>query len=171
MRNQFLRNIYDRLSKNNFEDRKKITPIFLFESKKEYKGVQFKGLIVHGNSNYDDKDILTAVWASKENGDRFQNYKAIFTLLDTKEESSNEPNKSSIDLRWLDDIKNELCYESVYVQISYKRWVKKGIYTPFETIRLNNVRTKEEQLPSEPQKLKMLKIIHDYFYDNKNYRY
>ena len=87
MGNQFLRDIYDKLSKKNFENRKSIPPIFLFESKKEYKGVQFKGLIVPGNSNYDEKDVLTAVWASKGNGDRFQNYRSIFTLLDTREGS------------------------------------------------------------------------------------
>lgn len=168
MGNHFLRDIYDKLSKKNFENRKSIPPIFLFESKKEYKGVQFKGLIVPGNSNYDEKDVLTAVWASKGNGDRFQNYRSIFTLLDTREGSDNEPNKSSIDLRWLEDIKNGRCYDSIYAPVSYKRWVKNGVYTPFETIRLNNIRTKEEQLPSEPQKLKMLKLIHDYFYDKDN---
>ena len=168
MGNQFLKEIYEKLSKNTFEDRKKIPPIFLFESKKEYSGVQFKGLLVPGNSNYDDKNILTAVWASKGNGDRFQNYKAIFTLLDTREGSNNEPNKASIDLRWLNDIRNGNCYDSIYAPLSYKKWVKTGIYMPFETIRLTNIRTKEEQQPTESQKLKMLKLIHDYFYDKKN---
>ena len=168
MGNQFLRNIYEKLSKKTFEDRKEIPPIFLFESKKENSGVQFKGLLVPGNSNYDDKDILTAVWASKGNGERFQNYRAIFTLLDTMEGSKNEPNKASIDLRWLDDIKNGKSYDSIYAPLSYKKWVKTGIYTPFSTIRLSAIRTKKEQLPNNPQKLKMLKLIHDYFYDKNN---
>ena len=167
MGNQFLKDIFEKLSKNTFEERKKIPPVFLFESRKEFSGVQFKGLLVPGNSNYDQKDILTAVWASKGNGDRFQNYRAIFTLLNTDDGSENEPNKSSIDLRWLDDIKNGKCYESIYAPKSYKLWVKKGVYTPFESIRLSEVRTKDEQLPSDPQKLKMLKMIHDYFYDEK----
>ena len=168
MGNKFLKEIYDKLSFGTREERMKIQPIFLFESNKENKGVQYKGLLVPGFPNMNEKEFLVAMWASKGNKERFQNYKALFTVLDPREGSNSEPNDERLNLNWLDDIKNGKCYDSIYAPIAYKRWVDKGIYTPFASKVLSEVRSKDEQLPKDPTKKKMLKMIYNYFYNPNN---
>lgn len=168
MGNKFLKEIFDELSFGTREERLKIQPLFLFESNKENRGVQYKGMLVPGFKNLNEKEFLVAMWATKKNKERFQNYKAIFTLLDPSEGSINEPNDSRINLNWLDDIKNGKCYDSQYAPIAYKRWVDTGKYTPFESKIMNEVRSKEEQLPSDPIKKNMLNYIFRYFFNSNN---
>ncbi len=168
MGNQFLKEIFDKLSYRTREERLKIQPIFLFETNKENKGVQYKGLLVPGFQNLNEKEFLVAMWATKKNKERFQNYKAIFTLLDPSEGSFFEPNDSRLNLNWLDDIKNGNCYDSKYAPIAYKRWVDSGKYTPFESKVMNEVRGKDEQLPADPVKKNMLNYIFRYFSSQNN---
>lgn len=168
MGNNFLKDIYDKLSYGTREDRLKIQPIFLFENNKENKGVQYKGLLVPGFPNVNEKEFLVAMWASKGNKERFQNYKALFTVLDPSEGSIDKPNDERMNLKWLEDIKSGKCYDSIYAPISYKRWVDSGKYTPLESKRLSEIRNKEEQLPHDALKKKMLKHIYNYFYNPKN---
>lgn len=166
--NKFLKDIYDKLSYGTKEERLKIQPIFLFENNKENKGVQYKGLLVPGFPNINEKEFLVAMWASKGNKERFQNYKALFTLLDPSEGSIDKPNDERINLKWLEDIKNGKSYDSIYAPISYKRWIDSGKYTPLESKRLSEIRNKEEQLPQDSLKKKMLKQIYNYFYNPQN---
>lgn len=166
--NKFLKIIFDKISYGTREERMKIQPIFLLENNKENGGVQYKGLLVPGFPNINEKEYLVALWASKGNKERFQNYKALFTILDPSEGSIKEPNDERLNLQWLEDIKNGKCYESEYAPIAYKRWVDKGEYTPFASKRLSEVRKKDEQLPQEPSKRKILKLIYNYFYNPKN---
>lgn len=166
--NKFLKDIYDKLSFGTREERLKIQPLFLFENNKENRGVQYKGLLVPSFLNMNEKEFLVALWASKGNKERFQNYKALFTVLDPSEGSLSEPNDERLNLKWLNDIKNDKCYDSIYAPIAYKRWVDTGKYTPFTSKRLSEIRNKYEQLPSDPLKKKMLNYIYNYFYNPKN---
>lgn len=75
--NKLLRSIFNSYyldPENNFPS------IYLFS-----KGVTgydriFQGLLKPGHSDYDETEDLVAIWKTKD-GQRFQNYKAIFTIL------------------------------------------------------------------------------------------
>lgn len=148
--NAFLQNIFKNLSAGN---RHAIAPIFVFQ---KYTGRDaiFLGLAVPGDRRTRPQDSLVAVWAQNSAG-RYQNYKAIFTILDI----------SFIDRRWLADLEVGCGYESQYAPDVWKKWVDKGTYKPLITDK-NPVQYRRayEQLPTlgSPQ-YDMLQSIIDYF--------
>jgi hypothetical protein len=160
--NLILKNVFELTFSDVFIDRKKIPPFFLFE-KTDDGDVKFSGLLVPGYKGVNQKDWLTAIWAKRNEGGRFQNYKAMFTVLDTSTGSDFSPNDASIDLRWLDDLKSGKGYESIYAPKVWKKWVEKGVYTPLTVKKDSLIRTKDEQLPSKKEHLEMLQYVHDYF--------
>ena len=151
-------------SSNDLEDRKKIPPFFLFQ-KDENANVKFSGLLVPGYKNINEKEWLTALWAKRNEGGRFQNYKAMFTVLDTESGSDANPNNATIDLEWINDLIKGDGYESKHAPKVWKNWIEKGTYKPLTVNVDSRIRTKEEQLPKEKNKIEMLQYIHDYFYN------
>ncbi len=162
--NLILKQVFELASNSNFSERKKIPPFFLFEKTSD-NNVKFSGLLVPGYKDINQKEWLTAIWAKRNEGGRFQNYKAMFTVLDTSSGSNSNPNDASIDLRWLDDLRNGKGYESKYAPTSWKKWIEKGIYKPLTVNLDSRIRSREEQLPSNNNQIEMLKYIHDYFID------
>ena len=148
--NEFLEEIYSKLALGL---RKHIAPVFVFQ-KYCRRDVIFCGLAVPGDCRINPQDALVSVWAQNSNG-RYQNYKAIFTILDI----------SCIDSRWLNDLENGVGYKSQYAPEVWKKWVDKGTYTPLITEK-NPIlyRKANEQLPS-PESLEytMLNQIISYF--------
>ena len=148
--NAFLQDIFRSLSAGN---RYAIAPIFVFQ---KYTGRDaiFLGLAVPGDRRTRPQDALVAIWAQNSAG-RYQNYKAIFTILDV----------SFIDRRWLDDLEAGIGYDSPYAPDVWKKWVDKGTYKPLITDK-NPVQYRRayEQLPSlnSPQH-EMLQSIIEYF--------
>lgn len=135
--------------------RKTIPPIFVFQ---KYCGrdVIFLGLAVPGDRRIRPQDSLVAVWAQNSEG-RYQNYKAIFTILDIP----------TIDRRWLDDLESGSGYDSIYAPKVWKTWVDKGEYKPLITDK-NPIqyRRAHEQLPAPgSSEYAMLEKIIDYFDD------
>lgn len=127
----------------------------MFQKRKGYDRT-FIGLAVPGDSRINSKDSLVAVWA--QNGDgRFQNYKAIFTILDV----------SIIDKRWLNDLECDNGLNSKYAPKVWKKWVETGKYKPLITEKNPiQIRTKAQQLPDKGTKeYKMLQTIIDFFED------
>lgn len=124
--NVILRESFNYAMSDKLSDRIKIPPFFLFE-KTDSGDIKFSGLLVPGYKAIDSRDWLTALWAKRKEGGRFQNYKAIFTILNIDDGSQNNPNSSSIDLRWLEDLKNGKGYESKFAPISWKKYISTGI--------------------------------------------
>lgn len=148
--NAFLQDIFKSLSAGN---RHVIAPIFVFQ---KYTGRDaiFLGLAVPGDRRTRPQDSLVAVWAQNSAG-RYQNYKAIFTILDI----------SYIDRRWLDDLEAGCGYESQYAPDVWKKWVDRGTYKPLITDK-NPVQYRRayEQLPAlGSSQCDMLQSIIDYF--------
>lgn len=88
--NKLFRGIFNNL---HLGKKNEIPPVFLFS-----KGVSgfdriFKGLLVPGSQDYMETEDLIAIWKTKNN-QRFQNYKAVFTLLPVQ----------TITRKWIDDI-------------------------------------------------------------------
>lgn len=163
--NRILREVFTLAQSKNIEDRKKIPPFFLFEKNQE-GGVKFSGLLVPGYGTLNEKEWLTSLWAKREEGGRFQNYKAIFTVLNTEEGSLASKDDASIDLNWLEDLKNGKGYESIYAPITWKKWIQTGAYNPLIVHATPRIRSKEEQLPVDKEKKEMLQYIYHYFQIN-----
>lgn len=100
--NEILRYIFELASSDDVEKRKKIPPVFVFK-KAGGRDIKFLGLAVPGIKGKPKKDWLTAVWGCNKNGDRFQNYKSFFTILNTHDGSEYEKG-FGINLAWLTDI-------------------------------------------------------------------
>ncbi len=162
--NLILQKSFELACTSNIETRKKIPPFFLFQ-KTDNSNVKFAGLLVPGYKNINEKEWLTALWAKRNEGGRFQNYKAMFTVLDTASGSEAHSNNASIDLQWIKDLLNGKGYDSKYAPKVWKKWIEKGIYCPLMVNVKQRARTKDEQLPKGKIKLEMLKYIHEYFYN------
>ncbi len=161
--NTFLKDVFEYAASDDFDVRLKIPPIFVF-CKNKGREVQFKGLVVPGIKDKDPKDWLTAVWANRKEGGRFQNYKALFTILDTSS-GSYHSNEASINLEWLTDIESGKAYESIYAPNAWKKYISCGKFKPLMCVKEKAYRSQIEQLPKTPTGKEMLNHLHNYFID------
>lgn len=154
--NLILKAIFDNLHSNNLD---KIPPIFVFtKASGPGRSVIFRGLAVPGSSNIAQTDDLVAIWKSL-GGKRFQNYRAIFTIL----------NESVISREWINSLKNRDSLTNV--PESYIKWKKNGKYTPLLAPPTVSYRTPEQQLPKSTQEKKFIELMKEYFIKHKNGEY
>jgi len=146
--NLILKETFTRLHEGN---RDEIPPFFIF-TKENGKDVRFRGLAVPGDSRLKDREELIAEWHTYK-GERYQNYKSIFTILDI----------SKISREWINDLYNGIGIESVYTPELWKRWVETGEYNPLRAKKDTLYRTKEEQVPSNLEDIKMIEEIKNHF--------
>jgi hypothetical protein len=78
--NRTLAKIFE-LAHKDKESRLRCPLIFVFESTGTGRDMIFRGLAVPGSSDYGAREDLVAIWKTYQ-GERFQNYRAIFTILD-----------------------------------------------------------------------------------------
>ncbi len=159
--NEILRYIFQLATSDDIPQREKIPPILVFK-KAGGRNVKFLGLAVPGLKGKPKKEWLTAVWGCNKDGDRFQNYKAFFTILNTS--TGNEVESGfGINLAWLNDIEKGDAIKSKFAPKGWKRYIRLKSYASLIAKQEKFKKTKEEQLPSESEKIKMLDIIHDFF--------
>lgn len=104
-----------------------LAPVFLiFESIGEGHSVRFRGLAVPGSGQMQDDEDLITIWRAK-NGVRFQNYKAVFTVL----------NEVEINGDWIRKIASErkLDLQDLRTPSAIKQWVESATYNPLITER------------------------------------
>lgn len=130
--------------------------------KSKGRDVKFLGLAVPGIKGKPKKDWLTAVWGCNRDGDRFQNYKAYFTILNTGTGSEYQSG-FGINLTWINDIEQGNAYESKYAPFEWKKYIENKNYSPLFARTEKFIKSKEEQLPNDVIKLAMLNKIHSYF--------
>ena len=153
--NRVLRRVLDLLHSTP-PDRSRIPPFFIF---KKYptpvsaRSVQFKGLAVPGFSGLPATADLVAVWKTSK-GQRFQNYQAIFTVLDAP----------VIDRAWLCDLSdcNSLTSKAPH---AWSEWVRKGRYRALTAESTTVVRGQEAQFPDSPVKVAILETVWGHFKD------
>jgi len=136
------------------EARSAVPPLFLFEKAGQGADAIFRGLIVPGGSGVRQDEQLVAVWRSRS-GRRYQNYRAIFTVLDV----------ARVSRRWIQDIQSaEPLTENA--PRAWRRWVETGAPRPLRADRPLQWRTREEQLPSPGEGTKILAAITQHFAAN-----
>ena len=155
--NLILKNTFDNLHLLN---RAKVPPFFIFtKTGKSGRDVCFRGLAVPGAQNISQTDDLIAIWKSVS-GARFQNYRAIFTIL-------NEP---IIKREWLNSLLDEEVM-SQSIPLTYKKWTLTSKYEPLLSPSAVSHRTPEEQLPQNKIEAKYIELIKNYFVTHKNGEY
>lgn len=165
--NEILRYIFSLACSDDISVRKKIPPVLVFK-KDAGRDVQFLGLAVPGLTGGLKKNWLTAVWGSNSQGDRFQNYKALFTILDTSSGSKNEVNNAGINLAWITDVVKGQAYDSKYAPLAWKKYISKSKYSPLMAKMEKTVKTKDEQLPDNKITKEILEELQNYFIEKDN---
>jgi hypothetical protein len=151
--NFMFREIFDRALSTN-KDLKLVPPGFYFTPGDQGRDVVFRGLVVPRTIQSDNAEDLIAVWRSTS-GQRFQNYRAKFSVIDASE----------IDLNWISSILQGA--ENLDLAPSaWKEWIDKGKIQALTAPRTLEYRKKSQQIPSDISELEMLQLIHSYFEGN-----
>ena len=137
--------------------RSKIPPFFVFQkypTEVSSRSAQFKGLAVPGFPGLSATSDLVAVWKSSK-GQRFQNYRAVFTILDVPR----------IERAWLNDLAagNPLSSNAPEAWI---KWVETGKYDLLIAESTTAIRTVQEQLPDDKLRRSILQTICQHFDGN-----
>ncbi|MDU0205815.1 restriction endonuclease [Paenibacillus sp. MAH-36] len=146
--NLILRYSFDQIHKDN---RKMVPPFFVFTKGGKGRDVVFRGLAVPGTADLNEAEDLVAIWKLKE-GNRFQNYRAVFTIL----------NVASISRAWIHDIHNGLLF-SQNAPREWIQWIETGKYTPLAAEKTIEYRKISEQIPSSDKRREVIQCIVDFF--------
>jgi hypothetical protein len=148
--NEFLRNVFAWLHSGT-DDRHLIPPAFVFWKGKKGRDVIFRGLAAPGAHAVSSNDDLTAIWRTRD-AERFQNYRAIFTILDAQ----------LIPRGWI----NALLEGGRPLEAAPDVWrsfQEKGIYKPLLAPRVRGYRTEEEQQPRTREAKSVVQAIWSHF--------
>jgi len=154
--NEILRRCFDLLY-SSVSDRTLIPPFFVFSkhpTSSSSRSVQFKGLAVPGYASLPATEDLVAVWKTT-NGQRFQNYRAVFTIL----------NVPVVLRTWLQAL---ISGESAMDDAPHvwRQWVETGHYMPLTSEPTTVIRTEQEQTPDTPLKQSVLNVIWQHFHSD-----
>ncbi|WP_210247755.1 restriction endonuclease [Tardiphaga sp. vice154] len=150
--NLILQKIFN-AARSGVEGRREVPPTFLFANAGTWRDMIFLGLAVPGASDLDASEELVAIWRTA-GGQRFQNYRARFTVL----------NVPTITRTWLDSLiagkpEDELAPEA------WQTWIKTGRRKALMATRSLEYRSKGEQLPRDKEGEAIVQVIRDYFKD------
>jgi len=151
--NKILRRVF-KLLHSTITDLVKIPPFFIFKKLSTANGsrsVQFKGIAVPGYPGVSATEDLVAVWKTTK-GNRFQNYKSLFTVLDI----------ATLSRDWVTDILAGNA-NSVNAPKVWKDWIDKGHYTPLKSEPTTVIRSETEQQPDTQLKTNILKAVWSHF--------
>ena len=133
--NLILRNLFDEA--HNVQCSSHFPPIVLFGNTGTYRDVRFLGLAVPGAEGMGSDDDLVAVWRTSRDHCRFQNYRAIFTVLDVP----------IVSRAWLNDIKQGRILESSHVPALWADWVRTRRIKALKSQPIITVRSRQMQIP------------------------
>lgn len=153
--NRLLRACFDALH-GEPPRREEIPPFFVFRKAVASGGrdVKYLGLAVPGAADVPASSDLVAVWRTSS-GERFQNYLATFTILDT----------GTVPRAWLAELQGgealgEHCPEA------FRRFVEEGTYTPLRAPRTRQWRDAGEQEPGSEADRALVETVYDFFKDD-----
>ena len=154
--NNVLRTAFERLHSTPCQ-RGSIPPFFVFQkfvTPVSSRSCQFKGLAVPGHPILSQTSDLVAVWKTT-GGQRFQNYRATFTIL----------NIPSVSRDWIEDLNagNPL---SDNAPEAWVQWVNTGHYTPLIAESTPVIRTLDQQAPKDELRKSILSAVWEYFKDD-----
>ena len=150
--NLILKNLFEETHNPTSHDHFPV--ILVFGGTGVYRDVRFLGLAVPGAPSVAPDDDLVALWRSTgERNIRFQNYKALFTIL----------NVDVVKRAWLDDVKEGNAVGSPHAPGAWLNWVRKRRYEPLMAPHSLEIRTKSQQLPANNKDQKIIELIYQTF--------
>lgn len=147
--NKVLRRAFE-LAHGDVQDRVRCPIFLIFQRVSTGHQIRFLGLAVPGAKDLSHNEDLVAVWRV-ENGVRFQNYKAVFTILDIAR-LDGEWVRASVRKRGPD-------LESILAPKALRKWVGNGVYTPLIAPQIKKGRTVREQSPDTEVGKRMIEAI------------
>ena len=148
--NELLRRLFE-LAHSGAEGRRRIPPVLILANTGKWRDVVFLGLAVPGTTDLRPSEDLVAIWRIS-NGERFQNYRARFSVLDAP----------VLKRAWITDIIEGNPHSPNAPEV-WTHWVKTGHPRLLYASRSLQYRTKHEQLPSVPNQNAILQLIREYF--------
>lgn len=142
--NQLLKDIFDRTHNGR---RNEVPPILIFTSESPGRSFRFRGLAVPGHPAMPATEDLVAIWKT-DGTDRFQNYRAVFTILDA----------AAISREWIQTMGAGILDTKGAPPI-WLAWLETGVAKPLEAPRTQQIRTKGEQLPSSQDDIALIRVI------------
>lgn len=112
------------------------------------RSVQFLGLAVPSFPGLPKTEDLVAVWKSTA-GQRFQNYRAVFTVLDAQ----------VVRRDWLRALSGPGPLEAAIAPAAWTAWLETGEYRPLTATPTKIIRGIHEQTPDTPGKKNLLSAI------------
>lgn len=154
--NRLLRRVFELLHSSR-HDRGRIPPFLVFAkfpTPQSGRSVQFKGLAVPGFYGMPPTEDLVAVWKTS-GGQRFQNYRATFTILDVP----------VVKREWISSLLEE-SNDQTHLPQPLQSWITHGKYTALTSEPTTTIRTVAEQTPDTDVKAEILRTIFTYFQDS-----
>lgn len=146
--NQLLKSIFDLAHRGK---RSEVPPILIFTTESPGRSFRFRGLAVPSHPAMPATEDLIAIWKTSGT-ERFQNYRATFTILDAATASRSWIHATAEGKSVLADAPQ-----------AWKSWVETGVAKPLEAPRTQRIRSKAEQLPTNAEDQALLDVIHDHY--------
>ncbi|GAA1058523.1 restriction endonuclease [Agromyces luteolus] len=148
--NHLLRNIFD-WSNGTLADRQRVPPILVFGGTGVRRNHRFLGLAVPGASHASSIDELVGIWRST-GGQRYQNYRALFTILDA----------GTIKRGWLDSLdSDDVAYD--LAPPAFLAWGSGADAEPLRAPRTREARSRQDQEPITAEHQEIVRAIHAHF--------
>jgi len=133
------------------ESRRRVPPVLVFSNAGQWRDVVFRGLAVPGADGVSQVEDLVAVWKIRQ-GQRFQNYRALFTILDLQ----------TVRRAWLKDVQAGNPFSNNCPDV-WRAWVERGQLHPLRARPSSEIRSREEQLPTGALERQMLARIRSHY--------
>jgi hypothetical protein len=133
------------------EKRFDVPPFFIFEKGVRGRDVVFRGLAIPGGPELSEDEDLVAVWRTS-GGTRFQNYRALFTVLDV----------ATITRPWIEELLGGQ-RGGHHAPDAWRIWRETGRIVSLGAPPTVEFRTKAEQLPEDVDGIGVLDAIHGHF--------
>lgn len=134
-------------------DRAKVPPFLLFDKPGVGRDVRFRGLLAPGSGRLSGEEDLVAVWRTTR-GERFQNYRAHFTVL----------NVPVISRAWIKQLLDGETLGSESPR-AWRAWVESRTYSALVAPPTAIIRSREQQEPLQ-QDRPLLALVHEHFARN-----
>lgn len=131
--------------------REQVPPFFVFSRGSKKRDVVFRGLAAPGAVQLDPSSDLVAIWKAV-GGQRFQNYRAVFTILDI--------NKVARD--WIRELQTGLKLGDHCPKI-WREWVETGKLKPLLAEKITRVRNAAQQLGQTALQAEIVDALYTYF--------
>lgn len=134
-------------------ERARVPPFLLFDKPGGGRDVRFRGLLAPGSARLSGEEDLVAVWRTTH-GERFQNYRAHFTVL----------NVPVVSRAWIKQLLDgdPLGGES---PLGWRAWVESRSYSALVAPPTAIIRSREQQEPL-PKDRQLLTLVYEHFARN-----